>query len=92
MFKVFEYVHEFAPWWGTIAVATLIARVLMFPLAIYSQSKYIITDPVRPVIVSMLKCTGNTARMSHVMPEMQEAQQRFQKARRIGNQADSEFS
>ena len=29
--------------------------------------------------------------MSQTMPEMQEAQAKFQKARRIGNQADSEY-
>ena len=35
--------------------------------------------------------TGNAAEMSAVMPHLQEAQANFQKARRIGNQADSEF-
>ena len=39
MFKLFEALHELLPWWGTIAAATLAARLLMSPMVVYSQSK-----------------------------------------------------
>ena len=39
MFKALEALHELFPWWGTIAAATLLARLLMTPMVVYSQSK-----------------------------------------------------
>lgn len=89
MFKLFGFLHELFPWWGTIAVATLIARVLVSPLVVYSQSECLVTR--RPVRHLLFLSSGNTAKMSQTMPELQAAQQAFAKARRIGNQSDSKF-
>lgn len=50
MFHIFNYLHEMFPWWGTVAVATLIARLLMTPLVVYSQSQC----PTRPAFFPLL--------------------------------------
>ena len=33
-----DFLHMYLPWWGSIAVATLTFRILMFPIVIKAQS------------------------------------------------------